>query len=367
MKIYFFRHGETDWNIEHKCQGQIMDPPIHLNDKGREQAKKTASLLKNKNLEMIFSSDLHRAKETAEIVAEEIGKIEIKYDSRLRETNFGDIQGLNPEERRKLDIDECITNHDIPFPNGESFNQLSSRAFDFLKYLVENYSYDRVGISTHGGLIGNVRSKLTGEKYRHTENGEILTIEYSKNTKKFEVINSNKIHLQTPSLSELDYRKKLLFDYETMSYNSGWNVDYTGYHYDTGCIDFPEEKWVEWHQKWTKTKDKFYAYIYDDNTPVGDVAFHYDEEFKAHSIHIVIEHKYRHRGYAKAALKLLIEEAFRNHNVETLIDSFPKEREESLRLFQSLGFKILRENEGLRFDKPCSGFIVELQKKDWEQ
>lgn len=181
MKIHLFRHGETDWNKVQRCQGQTMNPPIHLNETGRKQAEETAKILETKNLDIIFSSDLHRAKETAEIVASHLN-LDIIYDKRLRELNFGDIQGLEPHEKEYLkeDLKKCIQGYDIPFPNGESFNQLKARVIESLQDISSNYDYKNIGIATHGGVISNLRTAITGEPYRKTANGEIFSIEYDE-------------------------------------------------------------------------------------------------------------------------------------------------------------------------------------------
>ncbi len=85
------------------------------------------------------------------------------------------------------------------------------------------------------------------------------------------------IILIEPKLEEYYYEQKLLSDKDTMSYNAGYDVSYSGYHYDTGCIDFDKDKWLE---KYNKRKDKntFFAYIKDVNLNkyVGYVNYNYN-------------------------------------------------------------------------------------------
>ena len=70
------------------------------------------------------------------------------------------------------------------------------------------------------------------------------------------------ITLVVPKLREYFYEQKLENDSNTMSYNAGYDVSYYGYNYDTGCIDFPEEKWEDTYKKRIK-ENKYFAYIKD--------------------------------------------------------------------------------------------------------
>src|SRR5438876_6692501 len=84
------RHGETDWNRDGRFQGHA-DPP--LNDRGREQARSLADALADQPIEAIYSSDLRRAHETAQIVAQRQG-LEVLVDPDLRERDVGEWSGL---------------------------------------------------------------------------------------------------------------------------------------------------------------------------------------------------------------------------------------------------------------------------------
>jgi len=94
--VILVRHGETPYNAEKRWQG-ILDIP--LNDNGLKQAKLLAKSLKDYPIDVFISSPLKRAYVTTETVAKSHG-MEIAYtDERLREINFGDCAGLNPNER----------------------------------------------------------------------------------------------------------------------------------------------------------------------------------------------------------------------------------------------------------------------------
>lgn len=90
MKIYMIRHGETDWNKMRRLQGQVDIP---LNEFGRHLAVETAPALKDISFDIVFTSPLKRAKETAELVIGE-RDIPIIEDKRIMEMGFGEFEGL---------------------------------------------------------------------------------------------------------------------------------------------------------------------------------------------------------------------------------------------------------------------------------
>ena len=96
--ILLTRHGETDWNRERRWQGHA-DPP--LNDVGRRQARSLAESLTAKPIDALYSSDLSRARETAEIVGERIG-LPVRLDPRLREVDVGEWSGLTTSQVEQL-------------------------------------------------------------------------------------------------------------------------------------------------------------------------------------------------------------------------------------------------------------------------
>ena len=165
--------------------------------------------------------------------------------------------------------------------------------------------------------------------------------------------------LVKPELKDYWYEEKLLSDKKTMSYNAGYNVSYSGYHYNSGCIDFNENDYKEKYQK-RKNKDIFFAYILDKdiNKYIGTID--YSKKDNKYECGILIEYKYRSKGYSKPALKLLIEEA-RKNNVDKLYDSFEVNRENTLKLFESLGFEVVNKTTWKKFDRVVEG--VEVCKK----
>ena len=151
-------------------------------------------------------------------------------------------------------------------------------------------------------------------------------------------------------------------DPETMSYNAGYEVAYDGYHYDTGCIDFPKSKWSEWIKK---LDDNFYfAYIEDVDSGkfVGYVNFKVQQD-KSATMGIVIKAEYRGQGYMRPAVIGLIEEA-RRHKAISLIDSVPENRSHAHMAFRDLGFEITDTYEIDKFHKKEKILLI---KKDLQK
>jgi broad specificity phosphatase PhoE len=168
--IIFFRHGQTDWNLNKRFQGQSNVP---LNESGRFQAQNLANYLKSKSIEVIYTSDLDRAVETAQIINQH-HKVPVIKDQRLREANLGELEGLILHEAEakfgKHSIDRWKSNSDdaldFCFPNGETKLQVLTRVKAFLELMfLKNENYKQIAISTHGAVIHKLVFHLMGEKY----------------------------------------------------------------------------------------------------------------------------------------------------------------------------------------------------------
>lgn len=169
------------------------------------------------------------------------------------------------------------------------------------------------------------------------------------------------IELIVPKLRLYSYEQKLKSDPNTMIYNAGYDVTYSGYHYDTGCIDFPKEKWEETYEKRIK-ENKYFAYIKDStiNRYVGYVNYQYNNNDDIYECGILIEYKYRGKGYSKDALRLLIKEANKS-GIEYLYDTFEKFRENTLKTFLDVGFEIYKESSWKKFNENVTGVTVRIK------
>lgn len=193
-KLLIFRHGETDWNVEQRFQGH-MDVP--LNDTGRTQAAELALRLREHKLEAILSSDLSRARETAEIAALSLGGIPIHVDARLREAHLGEAQGLTRQEiEQKLGIEVVerwaswhATDADVSYPGGEKGSQVLARILEALIEFAVNQPYERFGVATHGGSIRRLMSHLKGGQRVPIPNGVLYQVRFDPVTGRFEALN----------------------------------------------------------------------------------------------------------------------------------------------------------------------------------
>ena len=136
-----------------------------------------------------------------------------------------------------------------------------------------------------------------------------------------------------------------------MNYNAGYDVSYYGYHYDTGCIDFPKERWKEVYNK-RINENRYFAYIRDNdiNEYIGYVNYHYDKHDDRYECDIVIESKYRGKGYSNAALRLLYEVA-KSNGIKGLYDNFEIDRDNTLHIFKFISFEVVEEQTWKKFDK----------------
>lgn len=167
--FYIFRHGETDWNKEHRCQGHTNTT---LNENGVSQAKKLAEKMTKYPLDAVFSSDLDRAFMTGSMVAEKLN-IPIFKDDRLREMGNGKAEGMLFDEAKDLfgiDLWQrfiCFKdeNNEIAFPGGETRREVRTRFLKVLEEIIAHPDYSHIGISTHGGALRNVLHSFLPEDH----------------------------------------------------------------------------------------------------------------------------------------------------------------------------------------------------------
>ncbi len=138
------RHGESEWNYEKRIQGQL-DPA--LTDLGRRQAQAVAERLAQGEWDLLYSSDLSRARETAEHISRALG-LEVQLRTILRERNQGKLEGLLSADARNRYPD-----FDAPEVGRETADQLKARAAKGIGELLAEGAGKRLIAVCHGGLI----------------------------------------------------------------------------------------------------------------------------------------------------------------------------------------------------------------------
>lgn len=167
--IMLIRHGQTDWNKERRMQG-TSDVP--LNDTGRQQAHDTAASLKERGFEfdVIVSSPLSRAKETADIIGAAFGlTVDRTYDG-LIERAYGEAEGLDISE-------EARRTPDAFYEGVESERSVYTRGIKVLRQIARDYPGQRVIAVSHGSLIRRALSATHGREFGTIANAEPFEVE----------------------------------------------------------------------------------------------------------------------------------------------------------------------------------------------
>jgi len=170
MLIGLVRHGQTDWNVEGRLQGQTDIP---LNAEGVKQAEALANRLSSERpmWDAVLSSDLMRAYCTAEIIAEALGIPLLAGEKRLRERGFGECEGLlrsEREERWGLGWAELA-------PGIESDEAVRARGMQVIEELRKNQRGKNILIVTHGSFLAQMLAALCPE----LEDERISNLSYS--------------------------------------------------------------------------------------------------------------------------------------------------------------------------------------------
>lgn len=187
--IYLTRHGETEWNEKKLIQGHTDIP---LNKKGEKQAKELGRELKNINFNVAFSSDLLRAKNSAEIIVAK-KKINVGTIKALRERNFGRFEGKHLIELRKTFGEIMLITAEkqkkLQLFDVENDKEIIARLIPFMKKIASHYLGKNVLMVAHGGLLraflSYVDYKIPEYTERPMKNAGYLIIE--SDGKRFEV------------------------------------------------------------------------------------------------------------------------------------------------------------------------------------
>lgn len=154
------RHGEALSNVEEivSCWPEKFEN--HLTEKGRKTIKKSAENLKGESIDLIFSSDLLRAKQTAEITGKVLG-VKPEFDKRLREIGFGIFNGKPIEKLWHYFKKEEERIKKRP-PKGETYSEILKRVYRFLKDTGKKYRGKNILIISHEGPLTLLEGKVKG-------------------------------------------------------------------------------------------------------------------------------------------------------------------------------------------------------------
>ena len=187
MKLYFVRHGETEWNVKKKIQGKTDIP---LNENGIRQAKELANELAQESLEVkhVYHSPQSRAAETARIAAEALHAECIPMEE-LVEMNLGEWEGSNwrvIEKENSIAYQEWKKDRRyVRTPGGESYNDVVERTLKGMQQIIKKESKD-VLIVSHSAVIMALRCYVAGlpfeemvQKFK-TRNADVVMLESFK-------------------------------------------------------------------------------------------------------------------------------------------------------------------------------------------
>ncbi|XUX06073.1 histidine phosphatase family protein [Sporosarcina sp. UB5] len=168
--IGFVRHGVTAWNKEGRAQGSSDIP---LDDEGIDMAKRVADRLSTEQWDIIYTSDLQRAKKTAEIIAEKLPGVELVEDARLREIGGGKVEGTTEAER----IEKWGKDWNQLDMGFEPLESIISRGMESLNEIKKKYAGKRVLVVSHGSFIIRMLNELVAESETSLDNTSLTIVE----------------------------------------------------------------------------------------------------------------------------------------------------------------------------------------------
>ena len=160
-QLILLRHGESQWNLENRFTGWVDVP---LSPKGEQEARRAGELLKDYPIDVLYTSVLQRAMNTAKIALEVRGKGDVPTfrDQALNERMYGDLQGLNKAETAKQYGEEQVhiwrRSYDVPPPNGESLKDTAARTIPYFEkeIMPQVEAGKNVLVAAHGNSLRSI-------------------------------------------------------------------------------------------------------------------------------------------------------------------------------------------------------------------
>ncbi len=184
INVCLVRHGETDWNREDRLQGR---EDIELNDRGREQARVTAAYLQRYNWNVIVTSPLKRAQETATIIAHHLGIKQVDVMPEFVQRDYGAASGLTYAEIDRIFPDNVI-------PRIEDRYSLTVRCMEGLNSLPSKYPSSNIVVVTHSAVIKAILGAVSGHEVnvggRHMGNAGVSLLQFHGGTWEIESYNA---------------------------------------------------------------------------------------------------------------------------------------------------------------------------------
>jgi isoleucyl-tRNA synthetase len=190
-KYFLMRHGEAECNAKHIINDDIKNNTSPLTKKGEKEVAQAAKKLKGQKIDLVFSSDFLRAKQTAELVADVVGfdKNKIVYDPRIREVDVGIFNGKSTKEYRAYFSSQLEKFHKAS-PGGEDLTQMKRRVMNFLEEVDGKYQKKNILIVAHEytswlmtagaqGLADEEAAKLNENRKYFIKTGEVRELEFA--------------------------------------------------------------------------------------------------------------------------------------------------------------------------------------------
>ena len=171
MQIVLVRHGATDWNLQHRCQGSS---DRELSAVGVRQAEEIAALLSGENLTAVYASDLKRAQHTAEVIGQP-HNLPVRIEESIRELDHGELEGLTFSQI-KQNFGEFLTRWrsqpaELQVPGGERLIDVAERAWTGLQQIAERHSADdNIVVVSHNFPIVGIVCRITGTHLNNYRN-----------------------------------------------------------------------------------------------------------------------------------------------------------------------------------------------------